>query len=259
MKPPVAPWIAPSVAIGAEGILVLSLWGTVGQLRGTCDQGRSLSARTSPGSPRTRSPRMLRWISDVPPSIELARDRRNILRDEPGGPDQAEVLGAAHRVVVADQAVGAEQVDAQLVDALVDLGEHQLGDRALGPGVAGLAVLAGADVGEPQDLGLDPQLGQPVAVDRVLVACLLLPDAHRLGDGAASPGRAAPPPPPMVRALVHQGGHRHPPALADVADAVGVGDPHVGEVHLVELGLAGDLAQRPHLDARARACRGRSR
>src|SRR4029453_11005508 len=56
------------------------------QLLGTCDQGISLSTRGSPGSPSTRSPRMLRWISDVPPSIELARDRRNILRASPGGP-----------------------------------------------------------------------------------------------------------------------------------------------------------------------------
>ena len=33
------------------------------------------------------------------------------------------------------------------------------------------------------------------------------------------------------------------------ADPVGVGDPHVGQEHLVELGLAGELPQRPDLDA----------
>ena len=38
-----------------------------------------------------------------------------------------------------------------------------------------------------------------------------------------------------------------PPALADRAEPVGVGDPHVGQEDLVELGLAGDLAQRPDL------------
>ena len=52
------------------------------------------------------------------------------------------------------------------------------------------------------------------------------------------------------RALVHQRGQRHAPALAHVADALRVGDPCVGHVDLVELGLAGDLAQRTHLDAR---------
>ena len=39
-------------------------------------QGRSLSTRTSPGSPSMRSPRMLRMISEVPPSMVLARERR---------------------------------------------------------------------------------------------------------------------------------------------------------------------------------------
>ena len=49
--------------------------------------------------------------------------------------------------------------------------------------------------------------------------------------------------------LVHQRRHRHGPALADVADPVGVRDPGVGDEHLVELGVAGDLPQRPDLDA----------
>ena len=45
--------------------------------RGTSFQGMSLSTRGSPGRPSTRSPRMLRMISEVPPSIEFARERRN--------------------------------------------------------------------------------------------------------------------------------------------------------------------------------------
>ena len=53
---------------------------------------------------------------------------------------EADGLGAAHLVVVADEAVGTEQVDAELVDGLVHLGEAELGDRALGARVAGLAV-----------------------------------------------------------------------------------------------------------------------
>jgi hypothetical protein len=52
--------------------------------------------------------------------------------------------------------------------------------------------------------------------------------------------------------LVHQRRLRHPPAVADLPEAVRVGNPHVGEEDLVELGLARDLAQRPHLDARVR-------
>ncbi len=47
------------------------------QLRGTSFQGTSRSTRGSPGRPRTRSPTMLRITSEVPPSIEFARARRN--------------------------------------------------------------------------------------------------------------------------------------------------------------------------------------
>ncbi len=47
------------------------------QLRGTWLQGISRSTRTSPGSPSTRSPRMFFITSVVPPSMELARLRRN--------------------------------------------------------------------------------------------------------------------------------------------------------------------------------------
>src|SRR5690606_14135411 len=46
------------------------------QPRLTSRQGRSLSTRGSPGRPSTRSPRMFFMISEVPPSIGLARARR---------------------------------------------------------------------------------------------------------------------------------------------------------------------------------------
>ena len=50
--------------------------------------------------------------------------------------------------------------------------------------------------------------------------------------------------------LVHQGGERRLPALAHLAQALAVGDAHVGEEHLVEVGAARHLLDRPHLDAR---------
>src|SRR3954453_10905648 len=56
------------------------------QPRGTSLHGRSLSTRGSGGSPSTRSPTMLRWISVVPPSMGLARGRRKNWRAERGGP-----------------------------------------------------------------------------------------------------------------------------------------------------------------------------
>jgi len=58
----------------------------VGQLLGTCDHGKSRSTLGSPGKPSIRSPRMFFMISDVPPSIEFARERRKSLRAEPGAP-----------------------------------------------------------------------------------------------------------------------------------------------------------------------------
>ncbi len=56
---------------------VLAALARLTQFRGTWLQGTSRSTRTSPGRPRTRSPRMFFITSEVPPSIELARLRRN--------------------------------------------------------------------------------------------------------------------------------------------------------------------------------------
>ena len=51
------------------------------------------------------------------------------------------------------------------------------------------------------------------------------------------------------RALVHQRRDRDRPAVVLAADDVLVGDPRLLDEQLVELRLAGDLAQRPDLDA----------
>ena len=54
--------------------------------------------------------------------------------------------------------------------------------------------------------------------------------------------------------LVGQRGPGDPPAAVDLADHAVVRHEHVVQEHLVEQRIAGDLAQRPHLDARARTC-----
>ena len=118
-----------------------------------------------------------------------------------------------------------------------------------GPGLPALPVLPGPDVGEAQRLGLDPQLHEAVAGGRVSCRRPLRSRCARPRRWRPSPGAAAAAAAADGGALVHQRGHRDPPALADVADAVGVGHPDLGHVDLVELGLAGDLAQRPDLDA----------
>jgi hypothetical protein len=71
-------------------------------------------------------------------------------------------------------------------------------------------------------------------------------------DGLGDRARAAPAAAAAERAaFVHQRRHRDVPPVADGAEPVGVGNAGVGEVHLVELGLAGQLPQRPRLDAGA--------
>ena len=49
------------------------------------------------------------------------------------------------------------------------------------------------------------------------------------------------------RPLVHQRGEGHRPAAVHLAEPMGVGDPDVGEEHLVERGTTGHLAQRTDL------------
>ena len=51
--------------------------------------------------------------------------------------------------------------------------------------------------------------------------------------------------------LVGERGAGQPPAVAGLGDHAVVGHEHVVEEHLVEQRLAGDLAQRPDVDARA--------
>src|SRR5690606_10965543 len=112
---------------------------------------------------------------------------------------------------------------------------------------AGLAhgeLLADAFAREARHLGLDPPLHEAVVAraDRRVLAPPLRheTDLAGLAIGARADGDA----------LVVQRRRGDPPSLTDVADAIGVGDAHAGEEHLVELGLAGDLAQGAHLDAR---------
>ncbi len=89
------------------------------------------------------------------------------------------------------------------------------------------------------------ELGERVGVQRVVeqAACRRRRDdvveqlAHADLQGEAEPG-----------ALVHQRRQRHLPAVADAADDVRVGDPGLLDEELVELRLAGDLAQRADLD-----------
>ena len=108
---------------------------------------------------------------------------------ERGG--EADLLGAPERVVEADERVGAEQVHAQLVDALLVERERELGDRAFRPGVPRLRLRGGAQVGEAQHLFVDPELHEPVE-HRGIVVGALVPEVDGLRDRTRRALRAAP-------------------------------------------------------------------
>ena len=139
------------------------------------------------------------------------------------------------------------EVDAQLVDALVELGPDELGHRPLGPRRPRRAQGAGPHVGEAGHLGLHPQRHQAFALGGGLVRPSPSRCAAPRGWGPSCAPRT---PAADGDALVHQRGHGHPPPGAHGVEALRVGDADVGEEHLVELGVAGDLAQGAHLDAR---------
>ncbi len=114
-----------------------------------------------------------------------------------------------------------------------------------GPGPPTVAEARGTLGGQPLGLGPQPQLCQPVPQHRRLQIRPRGPQRNGVGDGARPSSAAAG---AERAALVHQRRHRHPPAVADRAEPVRVGDAGVGHVDLVELRLAGHLAQRPGLD-----------
>ena len=77
---------------------------------------------------------------------------------------------------------------------------------------------------------------------RSAASCVELVEVHLVHDLLLERERGAP--------LVRERRVRDRPAVVQPADEVVVGHEHLVEEHLVELGLAGDLHERPHLDAR---------
>jgi hypothetical protein len=100
--------------------------------------------------------------------------------------------------------------------------------------------------GWPHDLGAQVQLAEAVGDDGVLeqsfVGGLLDHSVEQLAQADLQEE-------PQAGALVHQRGERDLPAVADTPEHVLVRDAGAVEEELVELGLAGDLAQRADLHA----------
>ena len=95
----------------------------------------------------------VRMISDVPPSIELARDRRNACCSAaPAAPSSPAAPSRSRRGTASRRRPC--RSTAELVDVLVELGQASLPIEPSGPGVPTARCCAGPDVGEAQHLGL---------------------------------------------------------------------------------------------------------
>ena len=151
------------------------------------------------------------------------------------------------RVVIGavEHPAGSEQVHDRLVDVLVELRHRQLRHRSLRSGGAGTPVGCGPQVGQPVDLGGDPQLHDTVALHRV-VGLGALPGVDQVADRTGALRRCGT---ADGDAFVHERCDRHRPTPALVVEAHTVGNPHVGEVDLVELCVAGHLAKGSGLDS----------
>src|SRR5215207_5534202 len=144
------------------------------------------------------------------------------------------------------QALLTEQLQLQAGQLLVQPGEGELHRRPLRPGLAERQLLPQPRAGEPGDLRLDPQPQQPVVQLGSTPLRLLAPGPRHHPDHAAFTWHGMP---TDGHPLVVEGGRGHRPALPLGPEPLAVRDPHVGEEDLVELRLAGDLPQRPYVDA----------
>ncbi len=112
-------------------------------------------------------------MSDVPPSIVLACARRKPRASVPrsiavGEPRGAAALSALRVLALPRDAADALEVDGQLLQPLVELGRHELGDRPFGPDLgAALALRRRPLVVEPDEPALDVRLREALAGDRV--------------------------------------------------------------------------------------------
>ena len=169
---------------------------------------------------------MLRITSDVPPSMVLARLRR---KARIAVAPRVSAVGV-DVVAAVEHALGAHEVDAQRRDSWLSSAPPSLPIDPSGPGSPIWRFCEPACC-EPDHLGVRPQPHQPVEVAGSLPSARLEEVDGRCDQPEPRGRRRATDEHP----LVHQRGHGHPPAVPDIAERSRRG-PHVGEVHLVELG-----------------------
>ena len=145
--------------------------------------------------------------------------------------------------VVVGQPVGAEHVDEQLARRDRGLDRRHLGQRALGAGDAA-ALQRGQHPVAGEAQGEEVRGDLAVAVADLLVLRGRRVGEQRLGEAVGAPAEALAAEPDRD-ALEHQRRHRDAPAAVDRTDLGARVERDVVEEDLVEVRLAGDLAQRP--------------
>src|SRR5262245_8859702 len=155
--------------------------------------------------------------------------------------------------VVAREPRAAEQAQAQLVDALLQLREGELQRRAAEARNAGLLDLGELPLHQcPERIGLGGEVADVAAQRLVLprrrvVARELLRELRALAQELLQLGDVGR---PRGAALEAQRHVRDAPAVVLLADELLGRDAHVGEEHLREVALALQRRQRAHVDAR---------
>src|SRR5919204_1622781 len=136
--------------------------------------------------------------------------------------------------------------DRGLLQPLVHLAPVKLRDAGLRAGrvaVLGAGEVAQAD--EPEDVGLDLRLRDPLAHRGVSTHAAVTRQRGKLVDRALEAGRLG-----QAAALEAEDGHRDLPAVRGLPYQVAVLDLGPGEEDLAELAAAGHLLDAPDLDAR---------
>ena len=182
----------------------------------------------------------LRWISLVPPAMDRAR----LPRKPPVQAAPSPSAAAAGR---------AEQVEPDLLHVLLVLDAEQLADARL-RARAGRRRAPAAWCGSPSMAMAWASTSSPPSRSTTSASSSRSCVLGQVEQRRRRPGRTTSPDAIDTRSLASVVRAASHPAVGRADDAV-VGHEHVGEEDLVEHRHAGQLAQRPDVDARASSCR----
>ncbi len=200
------------------------------------ERPRSCRDTAREGMARTRLARMSSWISSLPPA-----------RRYPGAPSTCFGPREGSPFTAVGRQPRPEQLSCDLADPGHRSGPQQLADRAGGTRrSAGARSCKGAGGDQIAESLRGVDLGQPLADQRFVGALQPSGEGEQLLE--RSTDRARPTPRAARAAFEPERGQRDVPAVADRTQTIGIGNPDVGEEHLVERRAARHLADRSNAD-----------